>query len=321
MAWRNRTAFVGLCFASSLASAPALAQSPAGDSSDDADALFQSAVRNMDEAHCLRPAAAERVACLRVREQFSRVYARSPLALGALRNRAFIEKSLGLFASAVSSFRELARVAPGHPDPARRQWATFAQTEAVALESRVPVLVLEVRGAVDSKAALLLDSTPLPFKTTQSLRLDPGPHVLVLKVETRSAREIRVDLSAGERARVIVDLSKDGSPLSVTIPARETAGRGSSNARGWALGLGVSGGVLIVSGLAFGTAAWIQKREACGGAAVCDPSGYASAARSARYANVLVGTGLLVAAGGLGLYVVAPRATRTSLALEAAGVF
>lgn len=302
-------------------SATALAQTAPATPDQQVDALFREAAEQMRKGHCLQPKLAERSSCLSARDKFKRVYAQSPLALGALRNRAFIEKSLGLVASATASFQELARVAPGHPDPSRREWGKFSSSEAAALDLRVPVLVIEILGAESSAASLKLDGRSLPLLRQQTLRLDPGSHELVLRVGAQQPRVTRLDLAERERARVVLDPRAGDAQAfrAVDVPSQPDQGRAA--ARSWALGLGLGGGALVLAGLGFGTDAWLQKRKACAGGALCDPAGYNSATRSARYANVLVGTGLVIAAGGLTLHLLTPRITSSSVAVQTAGAF
>ncbi len=287
--------------------------------SAEADALFVAAVHQMQQAHCLDERPTDPAACLAARSQFSRVYASAPTALGALRNRAFIEKSLGLLASAESSFRELTRVAPSHTDPTRRQWAAFAQAELNDLAPRVPVLTVEMRGVSAAKPFLTLDGAVIE---QGSLRVDPGSHLLVLQVAGRAERRIRILLAERDHTRVVIDLAGQGASDSVAnTSGSKAAAPTSSSAQTWGTVLGITGGAFVAVGLGFGVAAWQSKRTACGSAALCEPSGYASAARAARAANWLVGGGAILAAGGVGMALLASPGPRGSAALLVRGQF
>ncbi len=298
----------------------ALAQASAPAPSPEADALFLAAVHQMQDAHCLDKHPTDSAACLAARSQFSRVYASAPTALGALRNQAFIEKSLGLLASAESSFRELTRVAPSHIDPSRRQWAVFAQAELSDLAPRVPVLTIELRGVSAGKPSLTLDGAVV---APGSLRVDPGTHLVVLQVAGLAERRIRIALAERDHTRVVIDLAGQGASDSVanTSGSKPAPAPTRSSVQTWGTALGVTGGALVAVGLGFGVAAWQSKRTACGGSALCEPSGYASAARSARAANWLVGGGAILAAGGVGMALFASPGPRGSATLLVRGQF
>src|SRR2546421_644382 len=96
----------------SLLGAPALAEGQENQSRKVATDLFDAGVARMGAGRCDETPVADIAACREARDAFRRAYALYPGGLGALRNAAYVEKNLGLVASAAHDFRELARKAP-----------------------------------------------------------------------------------------------------------------------------------------------------------------------------------------------------------------
>ncbi|MDX2020548.1 MAG: hypothetical protein SF187_09925 [Deltaproteobacteria bacterium] len=110
----------------------------------DADAVraqdaFNEGVALMTRAKC-DVVGAPKDPCERARQLFDEAFARHPEGLGALRNRAFVEKGLGLWVQARASFRELAARAQNHPSADRRAWVPLALAEAERLTQQIDAL-------------------------------------------------------------------------------------------------------------------------------------------------------------------------------------
>src|SRR4051812_8625569 len=167
--------------------------------------LFDAGVTKMGAGKCDQTPVGGVALCRDAREAFRRSYALYPAGLGALRNVAYVEKNLGLVASAARDFRELARQAPLDPNPARRLWAEFAQKEYEALSPRVPHLMIAVGGTRPANLAITLDGTALaePAWGTK-LDVDPGRHVLHAEAPERAPFDSAFELRESEEKSVSV---------------------------------------------------------------------------------------------------------------------
>jgi hypothetical protein len=109
-----------------------------------ASELFDQGVKAMERGRCDEAPVGDAAECTNAADQFRRAFELYPDGLGALRNLAYVEKSLGRLATASRWFRELARRAPLDPRPARQLWADFARKELEELAPRVPHLLVIV---------------------------------------------------------------------------------------------------------------------------------------------------------------------------------
>jgi hypothetical protein len=297
---------LGLLAASCFASLPAWCEDSAHNK-DLATDLFDAGVRKMRQGACDQATAGDRKLCAEARDAFRRSYSLYPAGLGALRNLAYVEKSLGLVASAARSFRELARRAPLDPNPARRPWAEFAQQEVEALAPRVPRLTLEIeRGA--AQVQVVLDGQALPDAAWRTaLDIDPGPHSVRAEAPGREPFEANFELSEAEHERLSI-VFKERAPA----PAPKSAPQARPSAPvdeqpqepKRVLPLVVSGiGVATLGvGLGLGYVAIKKRQSACGDGHYCEPDELESGRKVARASTIVTGVGAATLAGGLVWY-------------------
>jgi hypothetical protein len=278
--------------------------------------LFDAGVKKMNAGGCEVGPMIDRAACDEAREDFRRAFALYPEGLGALRNLARVETTLGLLASAARSWRELARRAPLDPKPARRLWGEFATKELERLEPRVPKLVIDVpaeerRGL--QRLVVTLDGEPLsPAAWGVRLELDPGEHVLRATADARAPFTLTFTLAEAETRSVELALEPlaPATPLAQIPRPASSEGGTSFFARKTTppiLTIG-AGAVTTAIGLAIGAVAIEKRKEACG-ELTCDPDGYRKGRALADTSTLVTGLGLAVTAGGVvWLLLASPRA-------------
>lgn len=305
---RRRSVLLGLFLGASSLLGAKLAQAEGTEQNKSlATDLFDAGVKKMQEGKCDQGPIVDRAVCEEARDLYKRAYALYPEGLGALRNLAYVEKNLGLVASAARSFRELSRRAPLDPKPARRLWADFARKETEVLAARVPHLTLEISGERPQALGVTLDGSPLPDAAWQTpLDLDPGAHVVHAEAPGRTPFEARFELAEGEEKRLTIALPQAGSaevrePPSLAANAEPRAERTRSSRT---LPLIVSGvGLATVGvGLGLGYVAIKKRQDACGDNHFCDPDELESGRGFAKASNFVTGAGAAVLAGGLVWY-------------------
>ncbi len=285
-----------------LAISSATPNARAGDDAALAAQLFDAGVKKMEQGKCDEAPVADAAVCLEARDAFRRAFALYPAGLGALRNLAYVEKSLGLVGSSARHFRELARRAPSDPNPARQLWAEFAREEIEALEPRIPKLAITLPSPLPEGTKVTLDEDALPKPAWgTAIEVDPGEHTVRVEAEGRAPFTTTVTLAEGESKEVVATLpvlqSQSKDPKSVTAP--KPAPEGSwLESRTVPLVVAGVGGAAVVVGLGLGWAA-IDKRDEVCGTRFCEPQGYEEGRSLARASTIVTGLGLATAAGGL----------------------
>jgi hypothetical protein len=270
-----------------------LAAAPSEQQQAIAKDLFDKGVRLMEEGKC-DETPTDLPKCRDARDAFKRAYEMTG-ALGALRNLAYVEKGLGMTASAARDFRELARKAPLDPNPARRKWADFAREEADALEPRVPYLVVKVVDKVPG-TKITLDGAPLPEAAwNTAVPVDPGPHSVHAEAPGRLSFEGSATLAEKQEKTISVVLDLDANPTDDSAPSRVpplvVAGIG-------VVGIGI--------GLGLGYASMSKRDSACDDQKLCDPKGLEDGKSLANASSVVTGAGIAVLAVGLVWWALTP---------------
>jgi hypothetical protein len=256
--------------------------------------LFDKGVKLMDEGKCdEKPTNLAK--CKEARNSFKRAYDITG-ALGALRNLAYVEKGLGMTASAARDFRELARRAPLDPKPERRKWAEFAKEEADALEPRVPHLTVKVADNVPG-TKVLLDGVSLPEAAwNTAVPVDPGVHSVRAEAPGRLPFEASATLGEKQEKTIAVALDVDTKPTETSsgpskIPPLIVAGIG-------IVGVGV--------GLGIGYASMKKRDDSCDAAKLCDPQGLEDGRSLANTSTIVTGIGAGVLAIGVVWWALTP---------------
>jgi tetratricopeptide (TPR) repeat protein len=194
------------------------------------------------------------------------------------------------------------------------------------LDPSVPRLTIKLPPAASAAAlTLTLDGTVLPASALGvERRVDPGPHQIDYVIDGTKQTKI-VPVERGGSSEVTLELpaaAEDGRPPSpraatATVTADDDPGRGHRIA-----GLGIAGAGVVAVGIA-GLVTYQARgdyRDAldahCRGAKdMCDAVGLTAthdARHRANIATVVTVIGAVAVAGGLVLYLKAPRARRSS---------
>lgn len=293
----HRVLSFGLATMLLVASFPALAEPTAQEQSIAKD-LFDKGVRLNEEGKCDEKPT-DLAKCKQARDAFKRAYDITG-ALGALRNLAYVEKGLGMTASAARDFREVARRAPLDPKPERRQWADFAKAEADALEPRVPHLVVKFVDKVPN-AKVTLDGVPLPEAAWNTpVPVDPGSHSVRAEAPGHLTFETVASLADNQDKAISIILDVDQKPVETTS--------GSSKVLPMIVtGVGVVG---VGVGLGIGLASINKRNSACDANKLCEPAGLEAGRSLANTSTIVTGVGAGLLVVGVVWWVLTPSAPR-----------
>jgi tetratricopeptide (TPR) repeat protein len=238
-------------------------------------------------------------------------------ATGTVLNLALCYEGWGKLARAQRAYLEAEKMAAIKGDTQR---SSAARQRADALTPRIPKIVFSgLPDPLPAGLTVTLDDQPVGLDALRpGLSTDPGPHVLVYKVEG-ARKVIRIDLAESQAKEVTLDLpaprpqpdpGRVEDPRPKPPPVVKTRGRGRR-----ILGL-VTTGVGVV-GMGIGGALALSARSDykqafdahCDAMNTCDDIGFqeTSDARSrANVASVIVGVGVGIAITGVVLYLTAP---------------
>lgn len=241
-------------------------------------------------------------------------------AVGTLLNLARCEGKLGRVATAWQHLRQVI----DQLSPADDRLA-YARAELAALELRLPRLTLVLDPAVPEDAVLVRDGVSIGRAAMGSaIPIDPGEHVIELRVADRTLRTERVTLVEGEHRTLVLTADPAGEPMAQPVeptPEPADATRGAFVPRpipaerrpsgpepiataGWiALAVGATG--VSVGAVTGGFAIHRQgvMRDHCDATVACDPEGLDAAESGATFAAVATFSTVLglsaIAAGGI----------------------
>lgn len=223
----------GLVLAGLLASGAARADVPAADDLAAGRKLFAEALD--DEDHQRYAAALEKYKqVLQIRETVAIRF-----RIGAT------FEALGKINEALDSYKAAVRLGAGSAADAKLVHA--AQGRIDALEPKVAHLSIRLSPTVGKDAEVRVDDTPIPTDALNDVRLDPGPHVIVLAGSGGRSTRAEVTLSDGGRAEL--PLSLEPPPPPATTPAPRPVGRDRSYLRTVGVVTGAAGGILVVGGV------------------------------------------------------------------------
>ncbi len=268
--------------------------------------LFDKGIKKMEEGKCDQPKIGDAAVCREARDLFRRSYEVYPAGLGALRNLAYVELGLGLYASAARRFREIERKAPTDPNPKRHAWAELAKKELLDIEPRIPHLTIKPPVPTPPGLVIKLDDSVLPEAVwATSLDVDPGPHTVHAEATGLQPFDASFEMVQKQDKSIEVAFAAAPAPAAMDpAPARPSR-------VGPIVTIGVGTAIVIV-GLGFGYSAISQRKEACGSSNLCEPSKLDDARSAARLSNIVTGVGLAAVAGGVLWLVLKPRGSSES---------
>ncbi|MGZ3452001.1 MAG: hypothetical protein ACXVEF_20500 [Polyangiales bacterium] len=253
-----------------------------------AQPLFDDGVKLMEEGHCddqtIPPD--RRPKCREALAKFKKAFDIYPAGLGALRNAAFCERGLGMFASATRDFREVARRAPLDPNPSKQLWAKHAADEADVLGKLVPHVTLTIDSPRDARVRLDGAEIP-PAAIGVAIPVDPGDHVLEAEAPGHERLRKPFEIEAKEDLPIVVRLV----PVPIAAPKLAPVEKRSYALPAALISVGVVG---IGVGLGFGYAAKHSRDDACDGGSPLHCHDSAGLDRARGYA---LGSTIATAAG------------------------
>lgn len=297
---------------------------------EDAKVLFGQARSARSDGHC---ASAITI--------FRQAYAVYPAGLGSIRNIAECQEILGQFASARSSWLELADALHATSDPKYQGWAQDAEDAIHRLASKVAVLVVDIQsrgGPAPGNVHVTINSVALPAERLgTAVEQDPGRYVVALvQSDGVVVLEQRLDLAEGETRRVSLEQPAVIEPRppprlvsSTSSGARLRENGTQRTVAGAAIGLGAASVVGATISLALRQAAIVRLHSECterGSVDVCPATqAVEQTATQGRAAstlfNVFAVTGLAGLAGGIVLMTTLPRPSATvGLAFAPSGI-
>jgi hypothetical protein len=243
-------------------------------------------------------------------------------APGTLLNIGQCEDKQGHLLAARDAFeRAAASYAPGD----RRR--TFALDQALAVEKRIPKLVVKLASGAPVSTTVRSGATRIELDRAQLM--DPGEVVLTVSAPGRQTQRVTVILREGQTHELAVEPGGEAGPPKpgVTAPASSTATastststgtrgeRGSTRTIGFVVGgVGVAGLVVgAVTGIAaMGKASTVE--EHCDANMACDPEGLEAASSGdtlALVSTISFAVGLAGVAAGSVLVLTSPRSRET----------
>ena len=173
-------------------------------------------------------------------------------AVGTVFNLANCREKLGQLASAWQRFREVKeRLPPGD------ERSAVTEQRITALEPRLPKLTLE-RAASAAEGSVTRDGIELGSGSFGlALPVDPGKHVIVVRVPGRAERRYELELREAEQHKLVVeagDPAASAARAAAPAPAEPAAAAadGGSSARTWGFVVGGVGIAGIVTGAVTG---------------------------------------------------------------------
>ena len=305
-----------------LAAGQARAQSQEGNSSALAEQLFNQG-RDLVKANQWTEACPKFEASLRY----------DPV-LGTRLNLATCYEHIGKLASAWGLYRESVELAKKAGDTKR---AEYAQKQAASLEPRLPKLAISAPASPPAGFVVKRDETTVDAGALGvALYVDPGTHhvsasapgfetftVAITLGEGKTETIAVPNLAARPAAPVAPSVEKPAQPAEPAAPA--ATGSIPRSRKLLALGLGGAGVVAVGVSLVFGSQASSKKSDAeklCGADLACtDMAAFTQAKQAvsdakskATVSTVLMGVGLAAIAGGVIVWVTAPRESERATA-------
>lgn len=276
----------------------AAAPSPAWAIDADAQAFFAQGRNLRAEGRCAEAIVA-----------FRRALDLYPQGLGALRNIAECEEALGQFASARNDWWSLRRAVLQSNEPKYAGWERDAEQAYERLASRVARLTIALRGAQLEQAEVSIDGKPLdPRLVGVEIERDLGPHVIEVAYGGAAPLRRQVELAAGERELVTIDVPAPAQPLAPVAPATPappalpSAGNGMRAAGIAALAVGGGGVVAALIAGAVRNSALDEIKSACPSLTGCSPELQDAESRGSTAATLVNVFGVVAIAGvGVGV--------------------
>lgn len=269
---------------------------------DPARQLFLDGVQQMQAGGCKATPVTNVALCESAVERFNAALELNPGSLGALKNLARVEQNLGRWCAAAASLEKLAKLAVLDPDPAKRLWGDFANTEYQRLKLRIPKLVLQLApnsGDAQPYTVRVNGQRIRSAAIGKPLQFDPGDYEISLARSAHPALIQRVQLRAGETLRVVLALEKIQTLATSHGSAASRGERQFWEAPMLPLSVAAVGGAGLTLGLGFGYFALQERNAGCDRISrICDAQALRQARSRAQMSTAFtLGGGALLASG------------------------
>lgn len=230
------------------------------------------------------------------------------------------ESKLGHLLEARALFKQVIaeKLSPGAP-PEYRGAQESSVSELAAVEARIPHLWITVHGAAGRAYAVDVDDAEIdPGKLLKPFEIDPGPHRITVRPDRGASEKRSVTLADGASEAMVIELPPPAAdaPLNIPPPPPKAASKPRDLLAPALIGVG-AGALGLGVGAALGVVT-LSKTSAIRKHCVDDlcPREQESAAESARttatISTVAFVAGGVLAAAGVTLLVLRPKAQRPS---------
>jgi len=187
-------------------------------------------------------------------EKFQRV-ARVKESAAVRYRIASVLDALGRLREARDAFRALAASKPSLP-AAEQEIADSAAERALALDKRIPRLVLRLDAKWPADARMTVDGAPVPASSTSSriVEVDPGDHVVAVSSSTTRTVETRVAVADGGEVSHTIAVPEEHRaavpPAAVSpAPSEEPRANGAPDRTLGYVALGAGGALVVTSAI------------------------------------------------------------------------
>jgi len=263
-------------------------------------------------------------------------------AVGTLISLADCEQATGKLASSRQHWQEAADFADASHDVLNR--GAYARKKFAEIDRRVPKLIVHLLAGAPRDTSVRRDDVDLGASNFDSpMPVDPGRHGIVATARNHNPRTFSVDLKEGEQKTVEVgpgaetEASSSGPPIPTMSPTAPAPGaadgqpppasvesRATSQSALQPIGLVTAGLGVVGLGVGgfFGLQAMSKKSDAgCSADKVCPNDAAANTFRDAtsdgNLSTIFFVAGGVLAAGGLTLWLIAPKGEGRVVAMQA----
>lgn len=284
--------------------------------SEAAHQVFLQGVQQMQDGDCRLTPVRDVDLCKRAALSFRAALNLDPQGLGALKNLARVEESLGRLRAARQALATLADLAAKDPDPARRLWAQLAEAGRQSLHQRIPRLILDLPRSENTKRSYRVAIDDYSFDAELSgkaIELDAGTYQVSVSQSGRQVLSETVTLREGETVRLLVaSFFGHFPPKRLPPPLSEELDAGFLAPPVAPLMLTAVGAASMVFGLGFGYAALERRNDGCHAESHACATGVLDRARSSARASTLLSVaGGTLLASGLTWYVLQSKGVET----------
>ncbi|GEM_PF-1382566 len=284
--------------------------------SEAARQVFLRGVQQMQDGECRLTPVRDVDLCKKAALSFRAALILDPQGLGALKNLARVQESLGRLRAARQALATLADLSAKDPDPARRLWAKLAEAGRQSLDQRIPRLIIDLPRSQNTERTYRVAIDDYSFHAElpgKPIELDAGTYQVSVSQSGHQVLGGTVTLREGETVRLVVasfSVHFPSKPLSASMSEKLDAGFFAQPVA--PLALTAVGAASMVFGLGFGYVALERRNDGCHAEShACAPGVLERARSSAHASTVLSVAGGTLLASGLTWYMLQSKSVET----------